>query len=141
MKPILSRLGCLALTFTMGVAVFLFFKNPRPSEPPLPRIKDQLSTKCADPDALVDKGGSIVISVPNDNEFYIGKRKVATSEISAKIRQLRGEANFCNRVVFIKAAALVTLQTLDQISRQLRDADVNHIEFVLDKKKSGGTYQ
>jgi biopolymer transport protein ExbD len=138
MKTTLFKLGALALSFTIGVAICLFFANHRSDEAAPPTVGSQLSTKCARPDELVDKGANVVISVPNDDEFYIGKQKIEPSQISARIRQLLGNIDFCDRVVFIKGAPNVKFQTLDQIVRQVRDADVNRIEFVLDKKKRGG---
>jgi biopolymer transport protein ExbD len=138
MKPTLFKLGTLALSFTIGVAIFLFFANRRSDEAALPSVGNQLSTKCAGRDELVDKGAKIVISVANDDEFYIAKQKVERPQISARLRQLFSNVDFCDRVVFIKGAANVKFQTLDHIVRQARDADVNRIEFVLDKKKRGG---
>jgi biopolymer transport protein ExbD len=137
MKPTLFRLGTLVFSFIIGVAISLFFANHSSDERPLPPVVNQLSPKCANLDALVYKGENLVISVPNDNEFYIGKKKVEALQITARIRQLFGNVNFCDRIVFIKGASHVTLQSLDQVVREVKAADVNRIEFVLDKKKRG----
>jgi biopolymer transport protein ExbD len=95
-----------------------------------------VSSRCPSPDSLI-KGGYVVISVPNDGEFYLGKRKVALSEIPDGVRKLFGNESLDNRVVFIKGAASVKFQTLSLIAGKIREADVNCIEFVLDKKKRG----
>jgi biopolymer transport protein ExbD len=140
MKPTIFRLGTLALSFTIGVAVFLFFANHHSKEAALPPVGNQLSTKCTSLGEVVDKGANVVISVPNDAELYIGKQKVEPSQITIRIRQLLGNVDFCNRVVFIKGASNVRFHTLDQIVRQAKKADVNRIEFVLDKKKRDGKW-
>jgi biopolymer transport protein ExbD len=139
MKQTFFRLGTLALSFIIGVGITLFFMNHRVDEAAVPPIGDQPSNKCAGPNELVYKGGNVVISVPNDNEFYIARQKVEASQISARITQLLGDACLCDRVVFIKGGAKVTFQTLDVIVRQAKEADVHRIEFVLDRKKPGTT--
>ena len=136
MRPTLFKLGTLAISLTIGVAIFLFFANHRSDEAVIPPVENPLSTKC--PDDLINKGQYLVISVPNDDEFYIGKQKVELSEISTKIRQMLGNADFCDRIVRMKYASSVKSQTLDLIARQAKEADINRIEFVLDKKKRGG---
>lgn len=136
MKPTIFRLGIIAISFLIGIAVSLIFTNQRSDEAALPPVGNRFSN-CANPTELVYKGGNVVISVPNDDEFYIGKQKVEPSQISARITQLFGDVCLCDRVVFIKGAAKVKFQTLDLIVRQARDADVNRIEFVLDRKKRG----
>lgn len=139
MKRTFLRLGTFALSLTIGVAISLLLTNHRSEEATLPPVWNRLSTRCASLDELVDKGANVVISVPNDDEVYIGKQKVELSQISTKIRLLLGNVDFCDRVVFIKGAPNVKFQTVDLIVRQAKDADINRIEFVLDKKKRGGT--
>jgi biopolymer transport protein ExbD len=135
MKSAIFKVGILALSLTIGVVACLFFANRRSHKPAVPSIGNQPSTKCADP---VYKGGYLVISVPNDDECYIGKQKVELPQISASVRQWLRNVDFCDRVVFIKAASQVRLETLAQIERQARDADVYRVEFILDKRKRGG---
>jgi biopolymer transport protein ExbD len=138
MKKTFFKLGSFGLAFILGVFISQFFMNHRVDDAvvlPIAPIGDQLPNKCTGPNELVDKGGNVVISVPNDNEFYISKQKVEGSQISARITQLLGDVGFCERVVFIKGEAKVTFQTLDLIVREVRKADVNRIEFLLDKKK------
>jgi hypothetical protein len=140
MKRTFFKLGAFALSFILGVIVFLFFMNNRVDKaavPPITPIGDHPPNKCTGPNELVDKGGNVVISVPNDDEFYIGKQRVESFQISARITQLLGNVAPSERVVFIKGEAKVTFQTLELIVRQARLADVNRIEFILDKKKQG----
>jgi biopolymer transport protein ExbD len=143
MKPTFFRLGTLALSFVLGVILSLFFTSPHSDDSGLPPfvkraspVVKQPSTECVG-DELTNKGANVVISVPNDDEFYIGKQKVELSQISARITKLLGKVCPCDRVVFIKGAAKVKFETLDPIVRQAKIADVNRIEFVLDKKKRG----
>ena len=136
MKPTIFMLGIVALCCTIGVVTFLLFANRRANETAVPPVENQLSTKCSD--ELFIKTNKVVISVPNDDECYIGKQKVEKADIPAKLRPLLSNVDFCYRVVFIKAASEVKLETLVQIERQARDAQVNRVEFVLDKKKRGG---
>ena len=71
----------------------------------------------------------------DDNEFYVGKRKVARSEIEDSVLKLLANQPGCSRSVYIKSAAKVKFESLEVVVRELRGVDVNRIEFVLDKKK------
>ena len=80
----------------------------------------------------------LVISVPNDTEFYIGKRKVALSEISDSVRKMFEKITHDDdRVALIKVGTSVRFETVSLISDQLKSANVKCISFRLDKKKGG----
>ncbi len=82
-----------------------------------------------------------MISVLSDSEYYLGQRKVALAEISGGVRRVLGNQPVDNQVVFIKSAASVRFETLNLIAEQVRNTNVNCIEFVLDKRKRGQALQ
>jgi biopolymer transport protein ExbD len=133
MKPTLLRLISLVLSISLGLAIFFLFKNHDVSDELIPPVENSSAVLCAN-EAHVNY---VVISVPADGEFYIGKRRVELSQISAVIaRSLRSIP--CNdRVVYIKSAAEVRFETLDLVLHAAKEAGINRIEFVLDKKKAG----
>ncbi|HYW74774.1 MAG TPA: biopolymer transporter ExbD [Pyrinomonadaceae bacterium] len=138
MKPAIFKLGALAVLVTVGVVIFLFFAHRRSPEAAVPSAGNQVVTKC--PDDLFLKGDHLVISVPNDDEFYIGKQRVDSSQISTRLREAFNKVSFCDRAVFIRAASEVSVETVVRLERQVRDADINHVEVVVDKKKPGGKH-
>jgi len=78
------------------------------------------SPRCPSTNELIGKGGSVVISVPNDDEFYIGKVRVEASQINNRIMKLFRNEALSDRVVFIKGAPKVRFRTLSLIVRQVR---------------------
>lgn len=145
MRSTLLRLSALLLTFTVGTSLSLFFKRHHSIEPSSTvsssRVGSVVSSGCPRIDELVVKDAYLVISAPNDAEFYLGQRKVALAEIPGGVRRVLGNQPVDNQVVFIKSAASVRFETLSLIADQLRNANVKCIEFVLDKKKRAGALQ
>lgn len=145
MKPTLYRLSALLVTFSLGVAIPLFLKSHRSSETPLlvtsSGAGSVVSSRCPRLDELLIKDAYLVISVLSDSEYYLGQRKVALAEISGGVRRVLGNQPVDNQVVFIKSAASVRFETLNLIAEQVRNTNVNCIEFVLDKRKRGQALQ
>jgi hypothetical protein len=141
MKSTLLRPIALLLTFCVGVTIPQVSQNHPSIEsiPPVPLsgVESVVSSGCPRGDELIIKDMFVVISVPNDGEFYLGKRKVELSQIAGEVRKLLGNQLIDNEVIFIKSTASVRFGTLSLVADQLRMANVKCIEFVLDKKKAG----
>jgi biopolymer transport protein ExbD len=133
MEPTLRRLISLLLCIALGLAIFFLFGNHDVSDQLKPPVENSSVVLCANGAPV----NYVVISVLADGEFYIGKRQVELSQISAQIaRSLRSIP--CNdRVVYIKSAADVRFETLNLVLREVKESSINRIEFVLDKKKAG----
>lgn len=132
MKPILFRLIGLILTVALGVAVSSF-ANDDVSDPLIAPLEyssvvDRINYRPLD--------YPVVISVPADNEVYIGKRQVDLSQISAMISRSLGPIPQGERVAYIKSAARIKFETLDIVIKAAKQAGIDRIEFMLDKKKS-----
>ena len=83
----------------------------------------------------MSRGKYVVISMPADGEFYIGKSKVTLADISERVRALTAKEAPDERIVFIKGEPSVKYETLSLVISQVKDADVNRIEIVPNKKK------
>jgi len=139
MKSTLLRLSALLLTFSVGVALPPFFKAHH-SIQSSSGVGSVVSPFCRSADEPL-KGGHVVVSVPNDSDFYIGKSRVELPEIPDRVKTLLGNLPVESRVVFVKSAAGVRFETVGLINNKLRDADIGCVEFVLDKKKRGSTFK
>ena len=132
MTPTLSRLTAPIFSLAIAVAISYFVRNDA-ADPVLPAVENP---------PVLDCGGQrvhfMVISVPNNDEFYLGKQKVVASQISSRIAQFFTGLPVSDRVVYIKSAANVKYEILDLIMHQAKLAPVNRVEFVLDKKKASG---
>lgn len=141
MKSTLLRLSALLLTFSVGISLPFLLKQQQPSIEPVPLSAVGSVVSCECPGALEPmKGGYIVISVPDDDAFYLGKRKVDLDEIPGAVRRMLGKQPFDNQIIYIKVAKSVRFETVSLITGELRNANIRCIRFVLDKKK-GGAFQ
>ena len=77
----------------------------------------------------------VVISVPSDNEFYIGKNSIALADIPERVRTLTANESPDERVVFIKGQPSVKYSTLSRLIIKVKEADVGRIEVVPDRRK------
>ncbi len=91
-----------------------------------------------DVDPNIIKESSIVISVPNDGEYYLGKQRVAKEQLSDKVDTLlKGIKNENDRIVYIKSGVNVSYGDVVTVINEVRKLGVDKIGLVADKKKGG----
>ncbi|HET6853505.1 MAG TPA: biopolymer transporter ExbD [Pyrinomonadaceae bacterium] len=91
-----------------------------------------------DVDPRIIKESSIVISVPNDGEYYLGKQRVAREQLSDKVdTMLKGIKNEADRIVYIKSGVGVSYGDVVNVINEVRKLGVDKIGLVADKKKKG----
>jgi biopolymer transport protein ExbD len=71
-----------------------------------------------------------VVTIPNNNEFFIGKNRLTLTDIPVCIRQQIGDLPPEQRTVFVKGEPGVRYDTLSAVMRTIRNADVYRIEVV-----------
>ncbi len=92
-----------------------------------------------DPD--ITKETSVLISIPNNNEFYVGKDKFAKEVMGDKIKKLMEGKTPDKRIVYIKSGVDVSYGTVVEAINIIRKQDVDKIGLVADKKKGQGQAQ
>ncbi|HEU4836710.1 MAG TPA: biopolymer transporter ExbD [Pyrinomonadaceae bacterium] len=91
-----------------------------------------------DVDPNIIKESSIVISVPNDGEYYLGKQRIAKEQLSDKVdTMLKGIKNENDRIVYIKSGVGVSYGDVVTVINEVRKLGVDKIGLVADKKKGG----
>ena len=91
-----------------------------------------------DVDPRIIKESSVVISVPNDGEYYLGKKRVQKEELSDKVdTMLKSIKNEQDRIVFIKSGVGVSYGDVVTVINEVRKLGVDKIGLVADKKKGG----
>jgi biopolymer transport protein TolR len=91
-----------------------------------------------DVDPNIIKESSIVISVPNDGEYYLGKQRVAKEQLSEKVDTLLEKIkNENDRIVYIKSGVGVSYGDVVNVINEVRKLGVDKIGLVADKKKGG----
>ena len=92
-----------------------------------------------DVDPNIIKESSIVISVPNDGEYYLGKEKLAREQLTDKVdSMLKKIKNEQDRIVYIKSGVGVSYGDVVNVINEVRKLGVDKIGLVADKKKGGG---
>jgi biopolymer transport protein TolR len=91
-----------------------------------------------DVDPRIIKESSIVISVPNDGEYYLGKVRVQREQLTEKVdSMLQKIKNEQDRIVYIKSGVGVSYGDVVDVINEVRKLGVDKIGLVADKKKGG----
>jgi len=89
-------------------------------------------------DAEITKDTSVVISIPDNSNFYIGKDPYPLSELGEKINNMMKDKAPDKRIVYIKSGVEVDYGTVVEAIDIIRKQDIDKIGLVADKKKGGG---
>ena len=91
-----------------------------------------------DVDPNIIKESSIVISIPIDGKYYVGKQELAKEQLAEKVdTMLKGIKNEQDRIVYIKSSIGVSYGDVVNVINEVRKLGVDKIGLVADKKKKG----
>jgi biopolymer transport protein ExbD/biopolymer transport protein TolR len=96
----------------------------------LPR---EMNSPDEDPD--IAKDTSVIVAIPDNNNFYIGKNQYPLEELGEKIKNLMKDKTPEKRIVYIKSGIEVDYGTVVKAVDQIRKQDIDKIGLVADKKK------
>ena len=92
--------------------------------------------KNPDVDPKVTNESSVVISIPNDGEYYLGKKRVQMEQLADEVdHMLEKTTNAQDRIVYIKSGVAVSYGNVVNVINEIRKRGVDHIGLVADKKK------
>jgi biopolymer transport protein TolR len=89
-----------------------------------------------DPDIIRET--SVVLTVPNNTDFYVGKDQFSIENIGEKVKRLMENKTPDKRIVYIKSGVNVDYGTVVKVINEIRKQDIDKIGLVADKKKGGG---
>jgi biopolymer transport protein ExbD/biopolymer transport protein TolR len=91
-------------------------------------------------DQRIIKEHAIVIAIPNDGEYYLGKDRVSREQIKDKVEtMLKNIKNEDDRIVYIKSGIGVSYGDVVNVINEVRALGVDKIGLVADRKKKGAT--
>ena len=91
-------------------------------------------------DAKITQESSVVISIPNDLEYYLGKKRLPKEQLADEVqRMLEKIKNEQDRIVYIKSGAGVAYGDVVNVINEVRKVGVDKIGLVADKKKNSMT--
>lgn len=89
-------------------------------------------------DQKIIKETSVVISIPNNGEYYLGKVKLSQDEIKTKVGPMLEKMKTDeDRIVYIKSGVNVSYGDVVNVINEVRALGVDKIGLVADKKKGG----
>ncbi len=89
-------------------------------------------------DQRIIKDNSIVIAIPNDGEYYLGKEKITKDQVKDKVEaMLKNIKKEEDKIVYIKSGIGVSYGDVVTIINEVRALGVDKIGLVADKRKGG----
>lgn len=89
-------------------------------------------------DQRIIKDTSVLIAIPNDGEYYLGKIKVTKDQLKEKVqKQLDNIKKEEDKIVYIKSGVGVSYGDVVTVINEVRALGVDKIGLVADKKKGG----
>src|SRR6476469_4276009 len=92
-----------------------------------------------DEDQAINKESSVIISVPKDSEYYLGKKKVNLDDLKAAVEKALANKKEEDKIVYIKSGVEVSYGEVVKVINAVREKGVDKIGLVADRKKKGAT--
>ena len=86
-------------------------------------------------DPAIIKESSVVIAIPEDDQYYLGKIKVDKQDIKTEIEKKMENKQGDARIVYIRSGIGVSYGSVVEVINLVRQAGVDQIGLVADKKK------
>ena len=91
-------------------------------------------------DTRINNETAIVIAIPNDGEYWLGKIRISKDQIKDKVdTALKNIKKEEDRIVYIKSGVGVSYGDVVNVINEVRGLGVDKIGLVADKKKKGGS--
>ena len=88
-----------------------------------------------DEDGDITKDTSVIVAIPDNNNFYIGKDQYPLNDLGDKIKRSMENKTPEQRIVYIKSGVEVDYGTVVEAIDTIRKQDIDRIGLVADKKK------
>ena len=88
-----------------------------------------------DEDGDVAKDTSVIIAIPDNNNFYIGKEQYPLDALGDKVKKLMENKTPDKRIVYIKSGIDVDYGRVVDAIKTIRKQDIDKIGLVADQKK------
>lgn len=94
--------------------------------------------KNPDEDANITKDNSVVVAIPSDGIYYLGRDQVRKEELVEKIQKaMKGLKPSDPQIVYIKGGTNVQYGDVVDVINLIRDSGFEQLGLVSDKKKEG----
>ena len=134
-----SEINVTPMVDIMLVLLIIFMVVTPFLQPGIPvQIPKNLANAAIDKKILDES--SVVISIPNDLEYYVGKKRLPKEQLADEVeRMLEKITNEQDRIVYIKSGVGVTYGDVVNVINEVRKIGVDKIGLVADRKKHSTT--
>ena len=91
-----------------------------------------------DEDQAINKESAVIISVPKDGDYYLGKKKVNLDDLKSAVEKALANKKEEDKIVYIKSGVEVSYGEVVKVINAVREKGVDKIGLVADKKKTKG---
>lgn len=91
--------------------------------------------KNAEEDTMINSDSSVVISIPNDGEYYLSKKKMGLDELKGQVEKALANKKEDEKIVYIKSGIQVSYGEVVNVINAVREKGIDRIGLVADKKK------
>jgi biopolymer transport protein ExbD/biopolymer transport protein TolR len=88
-------------------------------------------------DPAINKESSVVVAIPANGQYYIGKEPFPKEQLGEKINRLMERKTSEEKIVYIKSGIGVDYGDLVEVINIIRKQGVDKIGLVADRKKGG----
>ncbi len=92
-----------------------------------------------DEDQAINKESSVIISIPKDSEYYLGKKKVNLEDLKSAVEKALANKKEEDKIVYIKSGVEVSYGEVVKVINAVREKGVDKIGLVADRKKKGAS--
>jgi len=92
-------------------------------------------TRNADEDQAINKESSVILAIPNDGEYWLGKKRISLDDLKAEVEKSLSSKEKKDRVVYIKSGVGVSYGEVVRVINAVREKGIDQIGLVADKKK------
>ena len=92
-----------------------------------------------DEDGDISKDTSVIVAIPDNSNFYIGKDQYPLATLGERIKTLMQDKAPEKRIVYIKSGVEVDYGKVVEAIDTIRKQDIDKIGLVADKKKDSGS--
>ncbi len=89
-------------------------------------------------DPAIIKESSMVVAITADNQYYVGKDRVEITDLRDQIAQTMENKRPEERIVYIKSDVNANYGSVVEVINTIRQAGIDQIGLVADKKKGPG---
>jgi len=90
-------------------------------------------------DPNIVKDTSAVVAIPEEGQFYIGKDKIAQTDIPTKVKNILKDKPVAEQIVYVKSGKSVKYGTVVEVIDKIREAGFDRIGLVSEKEKEKGS--